>query len=250
MEKAPGGRLLGRVTILPAVLDGCWQAHKECTARNRRVWEPCCQQEADTSSQSHRKVTVSSGRPPSPAFSLSFPVWSKASRIEKAPGWELLSLIPIHSMFQRESTLEGRHQCSKVLLAQPAQNLGGAAHTLSSQSWALSVSARGARFGNQSKETKASDKLVLIISRIQDIFRTGSQEKLAFKLPEDFPMSHLFPEVCPLVVGSPDPSSIHRDILKSFLRLYSRTPQPKEIQRGICGTKKSSFYSCQDLESP
>lgn len=45
--KAPGGRLLGSVTILPAVLDGCWQAHKECTARNRRVWEPCCQQEAD-----------------------------------------------------------------------------------------------------------------------------------------------------------------------------------------------------------
>lgn len=47
MEKVPGGRLLGRVTILPAVLDGCWQAHKECTAKTRRVWEPCCQQEVD-----------------------------------------------------------------------------------------------------------------------------------------------------------------------------------------------------------
>lgn len=42
-EKTPGGRLLGRVTILPAVLDGCWQANKESSARSRRVWEPCCQ---------------------------------------------------------------------------------------------------------------------------------------------------------------------------------------------------------------
>lgn len=64
------------------------------------------------SSQSHRKVTVSSGRPSSPAFSLSFPVWKKASRIEKARGWELPSLISTHSTFQRESGLRREHQCS------------------------------------------------------------------------------------------------------------------------------------------
>lgn len=45
-------------------------------------------------------------------------------------------------------------------------------------------------------------------------------------------------------------SPIYRGILKSFLRLFSRMPQPKEIQRGICGPKKSSFYSCQDLDTP
>lgn len=72
------------------------------------------------SSQFHRKVTVSSGRPPSPAFSLSFPVWRKASCIEKAPKWELLSLVSIHSTFQRESGLRRAHQCSN---SAPCRNL-------------------------------------------------------------------------------------------------------------------------------
>lgn len=125
------------------------------------------------------KVTVSSGRSPSPAFSLSFPVWSKASRTEKALGWELPSLIPIHSTFQREWAWRRApvfQQCSWHSLLRTLEVL----HTAQLPELGT-VSTGGARFGNQNKETKTSDKFLLIISGIQDVFRTGSQEKLVFK---------------------------------------------------------------------
>lgn len=125
---------------------------------------PAANKRQTGSSQSHLKVTVSSGRPPSPAFSLLFPVWSKASRIEKALGWELPALIPIHSTFQRESGLGREHQCSN-----------SAPGTACSEPWrccthpqlpelgTVSQYRRSQTLRNQSKEIKASDKLVLII---------------------------------------------------------------------------------------
>lgn len=43
-------------------------------------------------------------------------------------------------------------------------------------------------------------------------------------------MSHLFPEVCPLAVGSPglSLSPIYRGILKSFLEAFHENPPPAQ----------------------
>jgi len=106
-EKAPWGRPPGsrnpwQKATLPAVLDGCWQARgARCQQRQKAVGILL----PTRGGQSHRKVTVSSGRPSPPAFSLSLAVWRKASHVEKAPGWELPPLISIHSTLQRESGL-------------------------------------------------------------------------------------------------------------------------------------------------
>lgn len=125
----------------------------------------------------------------------------------------------------------------------PAQNLTGATHVLSYQSWCLSVSTGEARFGNQSKETKTSDKLVLTISGNQGIFRTGSHEspvltQLTLRIFQ-----------CPilslehgLVVGSQDLSPIHGGVLKSFLRLFSRITSPKKSKRGFV-TQRNQLFS-------
>lgn len=63
-----------------------WVLERSALPEKEGFGNPAANKRQTGSSQSHCKVTVSSGRTPSPAFSLSFPVWSKASHIEKAPG--------------------------------------------------------------------------------------------------------------------------------------------------------------------
>lgn len=112
MEKAPGRRLLGRVTILTAVLGGCWQAHKECTARNRRVWEPCCQQEVDreqpVSLQGHCvlwKTSLSSIFPLIPCL--------EQSQLHKQGTGIGATVSDSHSQHvSKREQLRGEHQCS------------------------------------------------------------------------------------------------------------------------------------------
>jgi len=64
---------------------------------------------------------------------------------------------------------------------------------------------------------------------------------------EDFPVSLSFPGVCPPVVGSPDLSPIHRGVLKSFLRLFSRITSPKK-SKSFLWPKENSFFQLPRLE--
>lgn len=124
-EKTPGGRLLGRVTILPAVLDGCWQANKESSARSRRVWEPCCQQEAGREQQGHCvlwKISLSSIFPLIPCLEQ-----SQSHREGTGMGAAITDSNSQH--VSKRVGLEESTSVPTVLLAQPAQNLGGAAHS-------------------------------------------------------------------------------------------------------------------------
>lgn len=145
MEKAPGGKLLGSTAILPAVLDGCWQAHQECPARNRRVWEPCCQHEADReqplSLQGHCvlwKTSLSSVFPLIPCLEH-----SQSQREGTGMG---ATVTDSHSQHvSKRSRAPVFQECSWHCLLTALEVL----HTSSAPR-----AGGGARFGNQSKETK------------------------------------------------------------------------------------------------
>lgn len=186
------------------MLDGCWQAHEEHVAsRDRRVWAPSCQQEADreqpVSLQGHCvlwKTSLSSVFPLVPCLEE-----SQSHREGTGMGTTVTDFYSQHISERADSEESISVQivlpdtiCSelcKYYTCPRLPELVAFSQYRRSQIW------------ESKKEIKTSDKLVLTILENQGPFRTGSCESPVLKWPWGFSSVLFFPWSLSTCQGQP-----------------------------------------------